>query len=89
MRNSERNGGRGRRGEFTYTGGRGESVIDYVVGEEKVRKRVVRVEVGDCVESDHHPLVVFLEGKGRRAKGRGWGSKEGRGGRWTIRGGEK
>jgi len=50
------------------------------------RKRVVRMEVG---ESDHHPLVVFLEGKGGRAKGRGWGSKERRGGRWTIRGGEK
>lgn len=31
--------------EFTYTGGRRKSVIDYVVGEEKVRKRVVGMKI--------------------------------------------
>lgn len=63
-------------GEFTYTEGRGESVIDYVIGEEKVRRRVARMEVGDCIESDHHPLVVLLEKKGGRARGKRRGNKE-------------
>lgn len=66
-------------GEFTYTEGRGESVIDYVIGEEKVRKRVARMEVGDCIESDHHPLVV-LERKEGRARGKRRGNKEELGG---------
>lgn len=52
------------RGEFTYTGGRGESVIDYVIGEERIKGRVIRLEVGDNVESDHHPLVVTIERRG-------------------------
>lgn len=63
-------------GEFTYTEGRGESVIDYVIGEEKVRKRVARMEVGDCIESNHHPLVVLLERKEGRARGKRQGNKE-------------
>lgn len=58
---------------------RGESVIDYVVGEEKVRERVISLEVGDCIESDHHLLIVELKGKGgkkrRGAKGIGEGRK--------------
>lgn len=41
-------------GEFTYTGGRGESVIDYVIGEEKVRRRVARMEVRDYIERDRN-----------------------------------
>lgn len=69
--------GRGKEGEFTFTGGRGESVIDYVIEEEKVRKRM---EVGDSVESDHHPLVVSLERKGERVRKRRRG-REDRGGR--------
>lgn len=62
-------------GEYTYTEGRRESVIDYVIGEEKVRRRVMRREVDDCIESDHHPLV-FLEGKGGRSRGIRRGNKE-------------
>ncbi|KMQ90798.1 stress response protein nst1-like protein [Lasius niger] len=73
------------KGEFTYTGGRGESVIDYVIGEEKVKERVVKLEVGDCIESDHHPLIITLERKGGREKGREQRGGGGRG-RWTERG---
>lgn len=45
-------------GDWTYTGGRGESVIDYMLGDEGVREQVERMKVGDKVDSDHHPLVV-------------------------------
>jgi len=76
-------------GEFTYTGGRGESVIDYVIGEEKVKNRVVRMEIGDSVESDHHPIIVSLMRKGEGRRKRGRGGEERRGGRWTARGGER
>lgn len=57
-------------GKFAYTGSRGKSMIDYMVREEKVRKRMVRMEVGDCVESDHHPLMMLIEGKERRLERR-------------------
>ncbi|XP_024877156.1 golgin subfamily A member 6-like protein 22, partial [Temnothorax curvispinosus] len=50
-------------GEFTYTGGRGETVIDYVIGEEEVRERVERLEVGERVDSDHHPVTIWMRGK--------------------------
>lgn len=58
-----------------------------MIGEEKVRKRMARMEVGDCIESDHHPLVVLLERKEGRARGKRRGNKEELGKR--IRGGEK
>lgn len=31
-----------------------------------MREKVVRMEVGESVESDHHPLIVSVEGEGRR-----------------------
>lgn len=57
-------------GEFTYMGGREESVIDYVVRQIKVRERMLKMEKGDCVESDHHPLIISLERREERAKKR-------------------
>ena len=66
-------------GEFTYTGGRGESVIDYVIGDSKTWEAVEEITVGDNTESDHQPLIVRL----------GAGGKEGRevvkeGERWVM-----
>lgn len=60
------------RGEWTYTGARGESVIDYVLGDEELAEEVTRVEIGGKVDSDHHPIVVQLEGgeETRRAERR-------------------
>ena len=55
-------------GEWTYTGGRGSSVIDYVMGNEDTREKVDRMEIGEMVDSDHHPVVVWLR-EGRREKG--------------------
>lgn len=54
--------------EYTYTGGRGESVIDYVVGEERVKDKIKKMEVRENVESDHHPLIVTLERRGGKGK---------------------
>ncbi|XP_071576349.1 uncharacterized protein [Temnothorax nylanderi] len=59
-------------GEFTFTGGRGDTVIDYVIGEGEVREKVEKMIVGDKVDSDHHPLEIVLrrdkEGDGRRRR---------------------
>ncbi|KAL6417114.1 hypothetical protein ACFW04_014677 [Cataglyphis niger] len=54
-------------GEWTYTEGSGNSVIDYVLGDEEVRMQVSRVNVRDNVDSDHYPIIV-LDGKGGKKK---------------------
>ena len=62
-------------GEFTFTGGRGDTVIDYVIGDGEIRKKIESMTVGDRVDSDHHPLEMVI-----------WGSKEeDRGGKWEKR----
>lgn len=75
------------KGEFTYTGGKDETVIDYVLGEEKVRDKVERLEIGERVDSAHHPLVVCVrcnskkerrERRCERMKRRGKWNKEDR-----------
>ncbi|XP_054015956.1 golgin subfamily A member 6-like protein 24 [Hylaeus anthracinus] len=71
-------------GEFTYTGN-GESVTDYVLGNEETRVRTVRLVVEEKVESDHQPVVVWIEG-GKGEDGKRWRRREeGRGkkGWWT------
>lgn len=49
------------KGEFTYTGGRRQSVIDYVIGNERVKREVKKMVVGDK-DSDHHPKEVWING---------------------------
>jgi len=58
-------------GNWTYTGGRGESVIDYVLVEEEGREEVERLEIGDKVDSDHHPVVVWMKERGDNRRVRG------------------
>jgi len=65
-------------GEFTYTGGRRETVIDYILGNGEIRDRMERLEVGEEVDSDHHPVILWMKGKER-------GSEERRGGAGIIR----
>ena len=55
------------KGEYTYTAGRGETVIDYVLGDGNTRRGIERMEVGDKVESDHHPLVITVK-RGRKQR---------------------
>lgn len=39
-------------------GGKGGTVIDYVLGNEETRERVKMLKVEDWVDSDHQPLTV-------------------------------
>lgn len=47
-------------GEFTYTGSRGNTVIDYVLGNEETREKVKKLVVGEDVNSDHHPIICWV-----------------------------
>ncbi|XP_071568793.1 uncharacterized protein [Temnothorax nylanderi] len=49
-------------GEYTYTGRKGKTVIDYILGDEDIREKVERLEVGEKVDSDHHPLMLWIRG---------------------------
>lgn len=67
-------------GEWTFTGGRGESVIDYVMGDEKTRERIEMMMVEGKVDSDHHPVTVWLgEGTKVRKKKKGGKARRKRG----------
>lgn len=59
-------------GNWTYTGAKGESIIDYVLVEEEGRAEIERMEVEDMIDSDHHPLIVWMrkEGRNRDSKGK-------------------
>lgn len=48
-------------GEWTYCGVQGRSVIDYILVDEKGKKYVEQMCVGDRPESDHFPVEVELE----------------------------
>jgi len=51
-------------GEYTFTGGRGNTTIDYVIGEEETWERIERLKIGDRIDSDHHPVEVRIKGRG-------------------------
>ena len=59
-------------GEITFTG-RGDTVIDYILAEERIRRLMVKVEVGNEIGSEHFPVVTTLrtEGKKRDRRGKG------------------
>jgi len=61
----------GGKGKWTYSGARGKSVLDYVVGDEDVWERVYRIKVEDRMESDHFPVVVWVKGEERILRGNG------------------
>jgi len=59
-------------GEFTFTGGRGNTTIDLVIGDVEVRESIEYMEIGDRIDSDHHPVEVEVKGKEwKRRKGKG------------------
>lgn len=60
--------GKGIRKE-TYAGGRGESVLDYVIGDEEVWERVERDKLGEKIESYHFPVWIKERGEIIRRKG--------------------
>jgi len=54
----------GEEGEFTFMEGMGSTVIDYVIGDEETKERIRKMRIGDK-DSDHHPLEIWVEAKGR------------------------
>jgi len=50
-------------------------VINYVLVEKEGMEEVERLEIGDKVDSDHHPVVVWMKERGDKKRVR-----EGRGG---------
>lgn len=68
------------KGEYTFTGKKGNTAIDYVMGNEEVRERIEKMEIGDEINSDHQPVKVRIRGEG--------GKKEEKGGkgRWDEEG---
>ncbi|XP_029176098.1 trichohyalin-like [Nylanderia fulva] len=70
-------------GEWTFTGGRGNTVIDYVIGNEDSGEKVRRLRIRDKVDSDHHPIEVEIEGWQRRERRK---SRGGRRGVWNEEG---
>ncbi|TGZ32512.1 Uncharacterized protein DBV15_12731 [Temnothorax longispinosus] len=57
-------------GEVTFTGKRGETVINYAIGDRKAWERVTRLEVRCEVDSDHQSIAVRLD-KGGGGERRG------------------
>jgi len=59
-------------GEYTFTEGARNTVIDYVMGDEEVREKIWGMRVKDKIDSDpHHPLVIILKGEERKERREG------------------
>lgn len=66
-------------GEFTYTGGKGNIVIDYVIGSGEVKEKIAEMRIGDKMDSDHHPLEMTIRREGEERERRGEGEEMERG----------
>jgi len=49
-------------GEFTFTEGRGNLTIDFVL-DEKIREEIEDMRIGDRIDLDHHPVEVRVKKK--------------------------
>lgn len=56
------------KGEYTFTGEREGTVIDFVLGDREVRERVERLRMGDRVDSDHQPVEIWIKGERERRR---------------------
>ena len=54
----------GWRGGMDLYGRKVGTVIDYVIGNEETRGKVLNMKVEDWVDSDHQPITVCVEGGG-------------------------
>lgn len=55
--------------KFMFIGGKGSTMIDYVVRSEDVRSKMGNLRIGDRVDSDQHSLEVLLKGEVRKREG--------------------
>ncbi|KMQ83481.1 hypothetical protein RF55_19927, partial [Lasius niger] len=51
------------KGEFTCTGSKGNTVINYILGNEETREKMEKLEAGEDVDSDHHPIIGWVRGE--------------------------
>lgn len=60
-------------GEYTFTGGRGNTVMDYIMGGREVKEMIERLKIGLQADSDHQTVEVVIKGgeKGRTKEGGG------------------
>lgn len=65
-------------GEYTFTGERGNTVIDYIIGDWNVKERIVRMNVEEKVDLDHQPVMAWIKEKIKKRKRKG-GTGERRG----------
>lgn len=49
-------------------GGRGESVIDYGIRDNRSREKIKRLVVGERVDSDHYPVIMNIEQREEKGK---------------------
>lgn len=61
---------RNEQGEYTFTEGKENTVIDYVMGNREVREEVEKMVVGEKIDSDHHPVEVWIKGEKERRERR-------------------
>nr|XP_033199943.1 uncharacterized protein LOC117162175 [Bombus vancouverensis nearcticus] len=48
------------REEWTYIGERGNSVVDYVIGNQEATEEIIDMKVGKRTESGHMPLEIVI-----------------------------
>lgn len=61
-------------GAWTYSGGREDSILDYVIGDGEVWEKIERLKVEERVDSDHFPVAVWIKGDGGETrKKKEWG----------------
>ncbi|XP_076656039.1 uncharacterized protein LOC143360794 [Halictus rubicundus] len=79
------------RGEYTYIGQRGRTVIDYVIGDKRTREGIESMVIEERVESDHLSVVLTMK-KGQKEKEREIRKKDKKGAQrveWGREGKEK
>lgn len=54
--------------EFTFIGGKGNSVIDYVMIDSLMKDKIKSFRIEDRVESDHLPMVMEIYGRTEKEK---------------------
>ena len=57
-------------GELTFTE-RGDTVIDYSLAEERIRRMMVKMEVANEIDSEHFSVVATLRGECKKRDRRG------------------
>lgn len=62
-------------GEYAYIGARGNTVIDYIFVNEKIKEKVIEFRFAERVDSNHMPICLELETE-EEGRGRGNGKKE-------------